>query len=195
MENTNNNMLNNYLKSFNILTDEDIQDFIQSSETRYLNKADYFIREGEICREVAFVLEGTLRSYYISEKGEEITYCITFPNNLINAYSSFITGERSPENILAISSVELVVIRKTAIDDLSLKNPNWLKFLKVIAEQQYVELEKRIFQLQKQNATKRYKELLNNQPEYIQNIPLQYLASYLGITQRHLSRIRKEISF
>ena len=188
-------MLNNYLKSFNILTDDDIQDFIQSSETRYLNKADYFIREGEICREVAFVLEGTLRSYYISEKGEEITYCITFPNNLINAYSSFITGERSPENILAISSVELVVIRKTAIDDLSLKNPNWVKFLKVIAEQQYVELEKRIFQLQKQNATKRYKELLNNQPEYIQNIPLQYLASYLGITQRHLSRIRKEISF
>ena len=82
-------MLNNYLKSFNILTDEDIQDFIQSSETRYLNKADYFIREGEICREVAFVLEGTLRSYYISEKGEEITYCITFPNNLITAYSSF----------------------------------------------------------------------------------------------------------
>ena len=41
----------------------------------------------------------------------------------------------------------------------------------------------------------RYGNLIKNQPEYIQNIPLQYVASYLGITQRHLSRIRKEITF
>jgi len=67
--------------------------------------------------------------------------------------------------------------------------------LKVVAEQQYIELEKRIFKLQKDNASKRYADLIKHQPEYILKIPLQYLASYLGITQRHLSRIRKEISF
>ena len=72
---------------------------------------------------------------------------------------------------------------------------NWIKFLKIVAEQQYIELEKRIFQLQKNNAFERYSDLLKNHPEYLQNIPLQYLASYLGITQRHLSRIRREICF
>ena len=56
-------------------------------------------------------------------------------------------------------------------------------------------LKKYCFQLQKNNALQKYELLLKNQPEYIQQIPLQYLASYLGITQRHLSRIRKEISF
>ncbi|MNT99762.1 hypothetical protein D3C72_2426980 [compost metagenome] len=65
----------------------------------------------------------------------------------------------------------------------------------MIAEQQYLELEKRIFQLQKETALQRYTVLLRDQPEFVQQIPLQYLASYLGITQRHLSRIRSEITF
>ena len=187
--------MRSYFKSFNILTDDEIENFIELSVKKDLKKADYFIREPETCKEVAFVLAGTLRSYYVTEKGEEVTYCITFPNNLITAYSSFITGQSTPENIQAISAVELMVVRKDTIDDLALKNPNWVKFLKVVAEQQYVELEKRIFQLQKSNAAQRYSDLLKNQPAFIQHIPLQYLASYLGITQRHLSRIRKAFSF
>ena len=89
----------------------------------------------------------------------------------------------------------VLIITKNTIDDLVIENPNWIKFLKIVAEQQYIELEKRIFQLQKNNAFERYSDLLKNHPEYLQNIPLQYLASYLGITQRHLSRIRREICF
>jgi CRP-like cAMP-binding protein len=187
--------IKNYLEIFNIFTDDEIEIFIQKTAKRNLNKQDYFIREGETCKEVAFVLSGIFRSFYISDKGEEITYCITFPSNLMTAYSSFITGQSTVENIQAITDVELLIIPKRIIDELVLKSPNWVKFLKIVAEQQYIELEKRIFQLQKNNALIRYSDLLNNQPEYIQNIPLQYLASYLGITQRHLSRIRKEISF
>lgn len=188
-------MIKKYLKSFNVLTDDEIANFIQLSTKRGLNKADYFIREGEICKDVAFILSGTLRSFFISDKGEEITYCITFPNNLMTAYSSFITERSTEENIQAISDVELLVIPKNKIDDLAMKNPNWVKFMKIIAEQQYIELEKRIFQFQKNNALQRYSHLIKSQPEYIKKIPLQYLASYLGITQRHLSRIRREISF
>lgn len=188
-------MIKNYLKSFNVLTDDEIENLILVTTKRDLNKADYFIRQGETCKEVAFVLSGTFRSFYISDKGEEITYCITFPNNLMTAYSSFITGQSTDENIQAITSVALLIIPKNKIDYLASTNPNWIKFLKIVAEQQYIELEKRIFQLQKNNAFQRYMDLIKNQPEYIQNIPLQYLASYLGITQRHLSRIRREISF
>ncbi|MNU79669.1 hypothetical protein D3C71_692840 [compost metagenome] len=66
-------------------------------------------------------------------------------------------------------------------------------FLKIIAEQQYLELEARVFQLQRDSAQERYQSLIDNQPEYIQQISGQYLASYLGITQRHLIRIRKQI--
>lgn len=188
-------MITNYLKSYNVLTDNEIENLTNLSTRRDLNKKEYWIREGEICKEVAFILSGTFRSFYILDNGEEITYCITFPNNLMTAYSSFITGQSTVENIQAITDVELLIIPKSTIDDLASRNPNWIKFLKIIAEQQYIELEKRIFQLQKNNALQRYSDLLKNQPEYIQKIPLQYLASYLGITKRHLSRIRSEISF
>jgi CRP-like cAMP-binding protein len=188
-------MIEKYLKSFDVFTDHEIEYVAKFSARKVLNKSEFFIHESEICTEVAFVLSGILRSFYVSDKGDEITYCITFPNNLMTAYSSFITGKSTEENIQAITSVELLVIPKKLIVDLERKNPNWVKFLKIIAEQQYIDLEKRIFQLQKYNATKRYSDLLKNQPEFIKKIPLQYLASYLGITQRHLSRIRKEISF
>ena len=184
-----------FLKSFNILTDSEIGDFVQLLTHKTYKKSEYFIKEGETCKQVAFILSGSLRSYYISDKAEEITYCITFPNNLMTAYSSFLTGQPTQENIQAITQTELLIIPKGKIETLVQQNPNWIYFLKIIAEQQYIELEKRIFQLQKSDAAKRYADLMKNQPEYIQKIPLQYLASYLGISQRHLSRIRKEFTF
>jgi len=184
-----------FLKSFELLTDIEIEDFIQLTTHKILKKSEYFIKEGETCKQIAFVLSGSLRTYYISDKNDEITYCIIFPNNLMNAYSSFLTAKPTQENIQAIIQSELLIVQKDKFDNLANKNPNWIYFLKTIAEQQYIELEKRIFLLQKSDAAKRYANLMQNQPEYIQKIPLQYLASYLGITQRHLSRIRKEFAF
>lgn len=187
--------LNSFLLSFNFLEQEDIDELIASASFRKLDKADYFIREGEICREVAFVTSGIFRSFYLSATNDEITYCILFPNVLITAYSSYITGNPSAESIQAVSAAELIVIPREKIAQLSASNIRWIKFEKMIAELQYLELERRVFQLQKEKAAERYRDLLTNYPNYIKHIPLQYVASYLGITQRHLSRIRKEIYF
>lgn len=184
-----------FLESFNILTDIEINDFIKLLTHKPFKKFEHFIKEGETCKHVAFVVSGSLRSYYNSDKDKEITYCITFPNSLMTAYSSFLTAQPTQENIQAITETELLIIQKSKFEILVQQNPNWIYFLKTIAEQQYIELEKRIFQLQKSDAAKRYADLMKNQPEYIQKIPLQYLASYLGISQRHLSRIRKGFTF
>lgn len=185
----------NYLRSFDFLTEDDIARLVTVTRQKTIHKNDFFIREGEICDSVAFLKSGTFRSYYLSDTGEELTYCITFPNNFMTAYSSFITNAPTPENIQAITSADLLILPKKEIELLSSENPNWMRFLKVMAEQQYLELEKRIFELQKEKAKQRYLNLLNSHPEYVKTIPLQYLASYLGITQRHLSRLRSEIVF
>jgi CRP-like cAMP-binding protein len=189
------NSIKLYLQSFQIFTDVEIDDFIALTSQKLLKKSAYFIKEGNVCSQVAFVLSGTLRSYFINAKEEEITYCITFPNNLMTAYSSFLTGKPTQENIQAITKTELLIIPKNKIELLAKNNSKWIYFLKVIAEQQYIELEDRIFQLQKGDASKRYADLLSKHPEYIQKIPLQYLATYLGISQRHLSRIRSSFKF
>ncbi len=188
-------MLKDILCTYDFLTEAEIDQFISAFTVKTLNKSDFFIKEGDICKEIAYIKSGIFRSYYISEKGEEIISCIKFPDSLMTAYSSFITGRGTFVNMQAITPAVLLVVPKKILDDLSIHKLNWMNFLKVIAEQQYIELEKRTFQLQKDTAIQRYQALLESHPEYIHNIPLQYLASYLGITQRHLSRIRKELTF
>ena len=70
-----------------------------------------------------------------------------------------------------------------------------LKFSRYVAEQSYIEMESRLLALQMESAKKRYLDLIKFNPDYLQQVPLKYLASYLGITQRHLSRLRGEVSF
>jgi len=188
-------MIAAYFQSLGLFDQGEIAQIVQLFTFRKLNKNDFFIKENQPCNEVAFIVSGIFRSYYTTSNAEDVTYCFRFPNSLMAAYSSFITGGPSVETMQAISPAELWVIKKSAIDKLAAESLIWTKYLKMIAEQQYLELEKRIFQLQKETAIQRYLTLIQNQPEFIQQIPLNYLASYLGITQRHLSRIRSEISF
>lgn len=184
--------LKSFLAQFNLFTEAEIDEAILLFSGRSLKKGDYFVREGEKCSEVAFIETGVFRSYYLPLNGNEMTYCFRFPGDMMAAYSSFITGKGSVEYIQALSDGELLIIPKEKIERLLAKS-SWIHFLKIMAEQQYLELEGRIFQLQKDSALERYENLLEHQPEYIRQIPLQYLASYLGITQRHLSRIRKQL--
>lgn len=188
-------MIQDFFLSFNVFSLQEIKDLSGLFEEKTIKKGDVFLHEGEKCREIAFVKSGIFRSYYTSDDGKESTYCFRFPNDFLASYSSFISGKPSLEAIQAISDADLLILQKNKIEELAQNNQNWTKFLKIIAEQEYLELEKRFFQLQRDNASQRYEILIKNQPDYVQNIPLHYLASYLGITQRHLSRIRKEITF
>ena len=99
------------------------------------------------------------------------------------------------ENIHALTNVELLIIRRNQYYELMDSSINWLKFSRFVAEQSYIEMENRLLTLQMETAKKRYEDLLEFNPDYLQKVPLKYLASFLGITQRHLSRLRKDISF
>ncbi|GMQ30750.1 Crp/Fnr family transcriptional regulator [Algoriphagus confluentis] len=184
--------LKSYLSSFGILSDDQIERFVQLAKVKSLAKGDYFIRQGQICKEICFVISGILRSYHVSSKGNEFTYCFTFPSTLMTAYSSFITQEETLENIQAIAPVEFLLISKAAFEELVNENSEWQAFLKMVAEREYVALERRFFKFQQETGQERYEDLVQQQPDFFHHIPLQYLASYLGITQRHLSRIRAQ---
>jgi CRP-like cAMP-binding protein len=185
--------MQSYLQSFNILSPTEIDAFVASAVPRTLKKGEFFITENNICKEVAFIKSGILRSYYTSACAEEYTYCLTFPNQFMTAYSSLITSNATAENIQAMSDVDLLIIKKEVIDGLAASGINGLKLLKTIAEQQYLHLEKRVFMYQKDAAKARYLELFKSHPDYIKQVPVKYLASFLAITPRHLSRLRREI--
>ncbi|MBB3697714.1 cyclic nucleotide-binding domain-containing protein [Flammeovirga yaeyamensis] len=186
--------LKNHLQSFNLLTDVEIDDFIQQTSTKIIKKGDFFIKEGVISKEVGFINKGFFRSYYYNSNEEEVTYCFRFEKTFISAYTSLLSQQPSVENIQALTDVELNIIPRDLMIHLEKSNVNWLRLFKYFTEQEYMEMEKRIFLLQKETAEKKYEDLLIHHPEYLQKIPLNYLASYLGITQRHLSRIRNSMS-
>jgi len=187
--------LNNMLKSADILTDSEIASGLKYFELKSFEKGDILIEAGKVCDWIAFVNSGVLRNFYISTKDEEVTYCLTFPNKVISAFSSFMTQKVTFENIHALTNVELLIIRRNQYYELMDSSINWLKFSRFVAEQSYIEMENRLLTLQMETAKKRYEDLLEFNPDYLQKVPLKYLASFLGITQRHLSRLRKDISF
>jgi CRP-like cAMP-binding protein len=182
-----------YLSSFNLLTTDEVEHVLALGTVRRLRQGAFLIRAGMVCQEVAFVESGLFRSFYYNSQGEEVTYCFTFSGSFVTAYSSFISQEKTMENIHAATDTEVFSIPRNAILALENTSMNWLRLSKSIAEQEYLKLEQRVFMLQKESAENRYRDLLLNYPEYLQQIPLQHLASYLGITQRHLSRIRRAI--
>lgn len=187
--------LRRYLKSFGLLHEQELADALALFERQLLPKGFSFTKEGQPCRQLAFIKSGIFRSYYTTAAGEDMTYCFRFPNDFVGAYSSFITGGPSVEHIESLTPVEVYMIRKDEVEKLVHGSHNWAKLLKVVAEQQYLELEDRVFSFQRLSAAERYQALLTKQPRYVLEIPLQYIASYLGITQRHLSRVRKELHF
>ncbi len=184
--------MKDYLLSFDLVTVAAIELLMAKAKPRTLKKGDFFMVEGKVCSEVAFIQSGILRSYYTSATAEEFTYCITFPHQFMTAYSSLITGLPTQENIQAMSAVELLVLKKSELDIWAEESINGIKLLKTIAEQQYIHLEKRVFMYQKDTAKERYLALFESHPEYVKQIPMHYLASFLAITPRHLSRLRRE---
>ena len=162
---------------------------------RKLKKGDYLISENQVCNEIVFVKSGILRSFFINSKEDEITNCFTFENEFMTAFSSFITQSPTDENIQAITDCELEVIDKVSVEKLFNSSSRWAAIGRKIAESEVVNLHNRIASLQKKSSMERYETLFVNHQKYIQYIPLVYLASYLGISTRHLSRIRQAVVF
>ena len=99
-------MIRAFLDSFGILTAQDIEDCLQYAQPLSLKKSDYLIEIGQVAQRVAFVEHGILRSFYYSDNADEITYCMLFPNMMVSAYSSLITGKPTEESIQAMTNTE-----------------------------------------------------------------------------------------
>ncbi|WP_026956800.1 Crp/Fnr family transcriptional regulator [Algoriphagus vanfongensis] len=179
------------LRKFEGFSKDEIAKGLDFFEHKSFRKDDLLIEAGKTCDWIAFVCSGIVRNYCISSKWDEVTYCLTFPNKFITAYSSFISKVETMENIHAITDLEVLMIGRKGFTELVNSSENWLRFSKHFSEQSYLLMEERLLALQMETAENRYRKLMANYPEFLQNIPLKYISSYLGITDRHLSRLRK----
>ncbi len=179
---------------FGSLTNQQIILIKSKTEIRSLKRGEYFSEAGKTANNVGFILEGIFRVCYYNKEGNEITRYFIDENNFLVDLNSFSYQIPSSEYIQAVTDVELVVFKRSSLSDLANTIVGWDKITNQITTKALLDKVSRISPMVAEDATTRYQNFLQQYPKMALRIPLSYLASYLGITQQSLSRIRKNIS-
>jgi CRP-like cAMP-binding protein len=186
-----------YFQNFNekvLLTGEEKELIKNYLTVKKIRKRQYLLQDGDVCKSVAFVEKGALRLYHISEDGTEHIVQFALEGQFITDLYSFLTTEPSTYNIEAIEDSELVLITKSASDELRKLSSKYQEYIFQITSEAYIQLEKRLTSISSLTLEERYKDLTTNYPDIIQRLPQHMIASYMGLTPETLSRVRKRIS-
>jgi CRP/FNR family transcriptional regulator, anaerobic regulatory protein len=139
-----------------------------------------------------FIVSGFLRNFHVDDKGNEITNDLNEGNRFFTSYFHFMNRQVSNENIQCITDCTLLRISRNDVD-LAAQLGITQKDYTVQLLNQRLEINKqRAYDMANLSAEHRYEKFVKENPMIMKNVPLGYIASYLGITQRHLSRIRRD---
>lgn len=183
----------NYLLEFGQLNQQQIDLIKRKAKVLELKKDDYFSEAGKIPKQVAFIEKGILRVCYYNSNGDEITKYFIDEKNFAVDINSFNQKIPSSEYVQAVTDCTLLVFSTESLNDLSATIIQWDGIIYKITEKALVEKVNKLSPMLAEDAKTRYLNFLEKFPNLANRIPLSYLASYLGITQSSLSRIRKSI--
>jgi len=181
------------IEQFVKLTDEEWELMVPHLSEKVIKKNDYMIREGQIGKELGYVVKGDMRHFY-TRNGEEKTTYFYFENALVGPYFSCVTGQPSKLSIEALTETRLLVFPYTGMKALYAQSHTWEKFGRVLAEYLAMGLEERMVGLLTLSPEERYVQLLeSNKKKILERIPQHLIANYLGVTPVSLSRIRNRL--
>ena len=183
-----------YLKSF--IQDTSLNDqipvILEKFDYLHLKKNTLFVEEGTICKYFCFIESGILQHNILVE-GEEKTTYLALKKSATAALKSFMHQIPSRKNMKAISDCDLFVINQNDFQYLLSTNEAFHKFYYNLIENQIYRIDDYRIDLLTLTPEERYKKMLVNEPKLLKEVPLHYLASFLGISSRHMSRIRKSV--
>lgn len=176
------------------ISNEDWRAFELILETKELKKKEYLLKQGQICQGIYFLSKGLIRTFYINDNGKEINTSFYLQNDFLREIESMTNNIPSTKNIQAIEDSTVFYIDKIKLTNLYEKSGFYQKMGRMILEKLTIIEQKYSSLLIGHPPKDRYLHVLENNPELVKRIPLQYLATYLGISRESLSRIRKRIS-
>lgn len=153
---------------------------------------NFLLKEDQICRHLYFLEAGVIRYFYLKD-GNEITKFFTFPQQIFTSPKSFSQQRPSEESIQTLKASK---VHKISYDQLQLlyqEVPLWSTLIRKILLEVSDATESLFLAANNKTAEQRYLELLKEEPEVIREVPLKFIASYLGISPESLSRIRKKV--
>lgn len=162
--------------------------------SKKLHKKQFLLHEGEVCKHIGFVNSGCLRQYTIDGKGAEHIIQFAIEDWWVSDLNSFLSGKPATENIDALEDSEILLLEKSARDELLNDCPKMEKFFRILIEANHVATHQRIADSLSTTAEERYLNFIKTYPKIFGQVPQNQIASYLGITPQSLSRIRKELT-
>lgn len=185
------NFLEEYLKQFNFFNEEDIELFSSITHVKKYEPGEKIMQEGKIHTKVHFLLSGLVRAYQIKESGEERTLWIGSTGAHLADPSSLVTGSTSHINIEVIEPVIVASFDTSKMEIIEKERPNILWFKCLSFQHLIKELYERIHFLNMLTPQERYAFLVENHSDYFQRIQQKHLASYIGVSEVHMSRLKK----
>jgi CRP-like cAMP-binding protein len=183
----------NYILQFGNLNKQQTDFILSKAKVLELHKEEYFSEAGKVPRHVGYLLEGVVRFCYYNNKGEEITHHFIDENNFVSDQQKFEAQVVASEYIQAVTDCNLLVFSKKDWDEIGNTIVGWNAITSLIIKNCLLKTIERRSPLISEDATTRYLSFFEHFPTLVNRIPLSHIASYLGITQQSLSRIRKNI--
>ncbi len=154
----------------------------------------YVLEAGKVCNESHFIENGIIRSYTYDVEGNEVTTAFYSKNSFTNDLLSFFKRSPAREYLQAVTECNTWYITYEDMQASFHAIPEFREFGRLNIVNQYSTLKERMLSMLQETAEQRYNNLIHSSPDIFQNVPLKYIASYLGITDTSLSRIRKEFA-
>lgn len=175
------------------MQDEDWFVLEQKLTFQRLKKGEFLIKSGEKSRHVSFINKGLLRMFYLVD-GKEICTGFVCENQYAGEYESFLTHQPSSGNIDALEECELINLSYDEMQAIYKSNPVFETFGRRIAEILFIMISSQTNRLLTMSPEERYQSVILSQPFIVQRVPQYMIASFIGITPEHLSRIRRKIA-
>ncbi len=175
------------------LNNDEIEGLSSRLVERNIKRKQFILQEGDVCKNYTFVMKGCFKMYKVDANGNEHNLQFTTEDGWIGDLGSFYSEKPSELYIEAMEPSIIIQIEKTDLLYLFIHFPKFNTRFKVLVENAFIRLQKRVLQNISSTAEERYLDFTNNYPSLYNRISNVQIASYLGITPEFLSKIRKEL--
>ncbi|ETZ23078.1 Crp/Fnr family transcriptional regulator [Pedobacter sp. V48] len=181
-----------FIQSGHVLSKADIDLIVHYFEPVLFPKNRIIEEAGKVPKYLYYIVSGYLRLFYYDETGDEITTHINCPPGFFTSYLSFVNETKSNDNVECITECELLRITRTDLEKLTFNSAAMKDFSIHVFQQSISYNETRSMELATLSAEQRYQKLIENYPGILHNVPITYIASFLGMKPESLSRIRRK---
>ncbi len=186
--------IRSYIETITEVNDKDWAFFSSKLHKKSFQKKKIITDIGRIENHISFIEKGIVRQLIPKTEEEDITFGFSFENEFISAYDSFLTQTPSQYQLETLAETTLLSISFSDLQEVYQHTQIGNLIGRLVAERLFILKSNRAYSLLNDSAEQRYLNLFTERPNLIKEIPLKYIASYIGVTPQSLSRIRKQIT-